>query len=167
MVAMHFSPVFMRCCSRFQHLAQTVRRSFRDCPIRPLSHPSAWLHSCHIRVRPGADVSSLRSAVGQLTPGSVIFQLVFFNFSKPEYRGYGFIHGEQSLWKIKTFFRVFIRHTTLSVVVDDEERISLHYGGRLVLFFWVSMIALSRGIIHRASLREFPMFFPLIVRSNR
>jgi hypothetical protein len=99
--------------------------------------------------------------VGQLTPGSVIFQLVFFIFSKPESREYGFIHGRQSLWKSKTFFRVFTRHTNLSVDVDDEERISLHYGGRVVLFFWISIIALSRGIIHNASLREFPMFFSL------
>jgi hypothetical protein len=58
----------------------------------------------------------------QLTPGSVIVQLVFFIFSKPESGEYGRIHGGQSLWKSETFFRVFIRHTTLSGDVSNEMR---------------------------------------------
>ena len=76
--------------------------------------------------RLGVDVSLLRLAVEAAYLGECDFSMVFVIFSKPESREYGFIHGGQSLWKSKTFNRDCIRHTTLSVVVND--------GGLILLF---------------------------------
>ena len=55
--------------------------------------------------RVGTNVSSLRSAVGELTLGSVIFQLVFFIFfCKPESRQYEFIMEDYLRRKAKHSF---------------------------------------------------------------
>ena len=53
--------------------------SFRDCPIRPLSHLSAWQNSPYARVGLGRMYRRC-DWLGELTLGRVIFQSVFFPF---------------------------------------------------------------------------------------
>ena len=58
--------------------------SFRDCPIRPLSHLSAWQNSPHVRVGLGRRCRRCDQLWKELTLESVIFQSVFLIFRKRE-----------------------------------------------------------------------------------
>ena len=57
--------------------------SFRDCPIRPLSHLSAWSNSPQVRVGMRRMCRCCDWLWGELTLGSVIFQSVFFSLEEP------------------------------------------------------------------------------------